>query len=415
MCPKIQISAKGIKSALKKYSPYQSIAEYVWNGFDAEASRIDISYTANELGAITQLSVNDNGYGIAHEKLQEKFEPLFESKKAALNKLTKNQSALHGKNGIGRLTFFTFASNAVWRTTYRKNEQVFTYDIFANADNINFYTGINARPRQTTEPTGTTVSFSGIFGLTQVQLGEKFQEYLCKEFAWFLALNRDRDFSLSLNGTPLDYSAYIAAQETFPLVHEKTGTTFTITYIQWKEKFNLETSKYYYLDCASKERWKENTTVKSKGKQFYHSVFIRSSYFDAFSFQIDQENSLQQPLLMGTRSDTQFRFLRKYLAKFLRIKRRPSLKTFGEKLVAEYAEQHIFSADTDSRVITLIQTIYEMQPRMFSGLNLDQKRLLTGTLSLIMQSAERISLLALLERLIDLGEEEKMELNSLLK
>lgn len=415
MSPKIQISAKGIKSALKKYSPYQSIAEYVWNGFDAEASHVDIAYTCSELGAVTQLSISDNGYGIAHKKLQEKFEPLFESKKAILNQLAKNQSALHGKNGIGRLTFFTFASNAVWKTAYREHEQVLTYDIYANADNINFYTGINARPQRTEGNPGTTVSFSGIYALTGAHLGEKFHEYLCKEFAWFLTLNRDRNFYLSVNGVPLDYGTYVEAQETFPLIHEKSGTIFAITYVQWKEKFNVETSKYYYLDSSHRERWKENTTVKSKGEQFYHSVFIQSPYFDVFSFQENQDNSLQQPLLVGTRSDTQFRFLRKYLAKFLRIKRRPSLKTFGEKLIAQYEQEHIFSQDTEQRVITLIRTMYEMQPRMFSSLNLDQKRLLTGTLNLLMKSAEREALTDLLGKLIDLSEEEKTELESLLR
>ncbi|KKQ79374.1 MAG: hypothetical protein UT03_C0060G0004 [Candidatus Moranbacteria bacterium GW2011_GWD2_38_7] len=119
--PKIQITAKGIRAALKKYVPYQSLCEYIWNGFDAQASEIQINYNSDELGNIESITISDNGYGIPHLKLQEKFEPLFESKKALENKLKKNQSAIHGKNGIGRLTFFTFARNASWKTTYDEN------------------------------------------------------------------------------------------------------------------------------------------------------------------------------------------------------------------------------------------------------------------------------------------------------
>ena len=47
--PKIQITARGIRAALKKYTPYQSIAEYIWNGFDAEASEIRINFTAYDI------------------------------------------------------------------------------------------------------------------------------------------------------------------------------------------------------------------------------------------------------------------------------------------------------------------------------------------------------------------------------
>ena len=75
--PKIQITAKGIKSALKKYTPYLSIAEYIWNGFDAQASEIRIDYVSDELGNLESFTIADNGYGIDHAKLQEKFEPPF--------------------------------------------------------------------------------------------------------------------------------------------------------------------------------------------------------------------------------------------------------------------------------------------------------------------------------------------------
>lgn len=31
----VQITSKGIKNSLKKYTSLKSICEYVWNGFDA--------------------------------------------------------------------------------------------------------------------------------------------------------------------------------------------------------------------------------------------------------------------------------------------------------------------------------------------------------------------------------------------
>jgi hypothetical protein len=51
----------------------------------------------------------DNGYGIDFEKLTSKFNPFYESEKAIEISTPKHTSTMHGKNGVGRLTFFTFA------------------------------------------------------------------------------------------------------------------------------------------------------------------------------------------------------------------------------------------------------------------------------------------------------------------
>ncbi len=410
--PKIQITARGIRAALKKFSPYQSIAEYIWNGFDANASEIKIDFFADEIGNITSFSIADNGYGIEHAKLQEKFEPMFESKKALENKLKQHLSALHGKNGIGRLTFFVFARNAVWQTTYAKGENNEIYEIFANAENINFYTGLNTTPKITNKPMGTKVTFSGIHSLTGFQLNEKFEEFLCKEFAWFLKLNEYREFSIIINGKKLDYSASIADTEDFQLVHEKTNTIFDITYVRWHERNSKETSKYYYIDSTGHEKWKEASSAKNRSESFHHSVFIRSSYFDSFSFQSNPALG-QESIIGGTRADTQFRFMRRKISNFLRIKRRPFLKDFAQKMVEEYRAQGILSTD-NSLLDQTIRTLYEMQPRFFLGLKSEQQRLLINLLDHLLNSTHKEFLPSMIGNIVDLSNEEHEELKKLL-
>lgn len=412
--PKIQINAKGIKAALKKYTPYQSICEYIWNGFDAQASEIKINYTADGLGNIDQITISDNGYGIPHGKLQEKFEPVFESKKALENKLKKNQSAIHGKNGIGRLTFFTFARNASWTTVYENNGQNFSYEIYTNAENLNLYTGINAAPQKTTASTGTIVTFSAVHSLISAQLEEKFKEYLLKEFAWFLALNSRRNFSIFINEKLIDFREMVADQEESDLVHEETENIFNLRYIRWRNRLNNEPSRYYYLSSEHKERWKEPTAIKNKGEQFYHSVFIQSSYFDFFSFQSNEAEN-QQALLAGTRSDKQFRFLRKKLATILRIKRRPFLKVFAEKLMEEFEEKKILPQYGHLNLKRTLSTVYEMQPRFFSSLNLEQKKIITNLVNCVLCSNENNKLSEILKMGLDLTDEEKQEIDSIVK
>lgn len=411
--PKIQITSKGIRAALKKYSPHQSLTEYIWNGFDAQASSIKIAYSAEELGTISSISITDNGYGIPHGKLQEKFEPLFESKKALENKLKKNLSAIHGKNGIGRLTFFTFARNATWKTVYSENGQHLTYEIYANSENINLYTGVNAVPRKTTEPLGTTVTFSGIHGLTAPQLEEKFQDYLLKEFAWFLALNEERAYSISLNDKKLDYKNFVADSEKIEISHEDSATVFSLAYIRWNQKLNNEPSRYYYLDSEFREKWKEPTAIKNKGEQFYHSFFVQSPYFDSFAFQTPEVID-QAALITGTRADKQFKFLRKKLANILRIKRRPFLKGFAQQLLIEYEQKNILAPNAPDDLLQLIKTLYEMQPKIFTSLNLEQKKLLVGFLKILLESDKKSSVPEFLSTIIELTSDEQVELKALL-
>ncbi len=411
--PKIQITAKGIKSALKKYTPYLSIAEYIWNGFDAQASEIKIDYVSDKLGNLESFTIADNGYGIDHAKLQEKFEPLFESKKALENKLKKNQSAIHGKNGIGRLTFFCFARNAAWKTVFAKDGSNFYYDIYANSENINLYTGVSAVPRKTQLPTGTEVTFSGIHGLTGFGLQEKLSEFLLKEFAWFLALNSGRNFSILINGEPLAWESLIAEKEQSQIMHEKSQTVFNLTYVRWNEKSSNEASRYYYIDETQHEKWKEATAIKSKGEQFYHSVFVQSPYFNSFAFKKSAAQENQQPLLAGTRSDSQFRFLQKNLANLLRIKRRPFLKAFAQDLAAEYTQKNVIATDLHEKLAITIQTLYEIQPRLFASQNLEQKKFLANTLNLLLHSNQLGQLTSVIHSIVELNPEEKAELEEL--
>ena len=48
----VEITSSGIKKVLQKYSAERAIAEYIWNGFDAKASKVCLDYSFNELGSI---------------------------------------------------------------------------------------------------------------------------------------------------------------------------------------------------------------------------------------------------------------------------------------------------------------------------------------------------------------------------
>jgi Histidine kinase-, DNA gyrase B-, and HSP90-like ATPase len=137
--PKSEVTSNGLKRDLKKkgYKPPSSIAEYIWNGFDAEATRVDVSGVNNELGGIVSFSITDNGDGILNPN---SFNPLFESAKSKSN-ISKSGSKRHGTNNLGnslgRLTFFTFAQEATWVTVYEDQSGIrYKYKIEVDSSSL---------------------------------------------------------------------------------------------------------------------------------------------------------------------------------------------------------------------------------------------------------------------------------------
>ena len=108
----VLISSDGIRNSLKKYKPLQALCECIWNGFDANASCIRVFIDENILSGTARITVEDNGTGIDRNQLGQKFKPFFQSEKVFDPEI--KHSTTHGKNGVGRLTFFTFANFASW-------------------------------------------------------------------------------------------------------------------------------------------------------------------------------------------------------------------------------------------------------------------------------------------------------------
>ena len=76
----------------------KAIAEYIWNGFDAGATCVDIRYTANDLGGVDDLWVIDNGDGIKYDTLDLTFGAFLDSNKT---QTYQRSSEVRGRKGKG--------------------------------------------------------------------------------------------------------------------------------------------------------------------------------------------------------------------------------------------------------------------------------------------------------------------------
>ena len=59
----------------------EALCEYVWNGFEANASEVRISYTLGEMGGLNSVIISDNGSGIDYNDLPNTFGAFLTSQK----------------------------------------------------------------------------------------------------------------------------------------------------------------------------------------------------------------------------------------------------------------------------------------------------------------------------------------------
>lgn len=413
---KVQITTPGIKKALRKYNYKQSIAEYIWNGFDAQASIVSINVESNDIGTISKFTVIDNGYGIPYEQLEAKFMPFFESEKEIDPETERTTSAIHGKNGVGRLTFFHFAVAAKWETVFQQNGKNYAYEINIDANNLDSYSA--SEPQKTSRPLGTIVTFYGIYSIVAQNFETDILEHLQREFGWFLELNSPKNVSITYNGFPLNYSTIIGENDSFPL--QLNGTEFHIRFVRWTVSLYREYSRYYFINSSDDEVNKETTTLNNKSDSFYHSIYIKSNYFDLFAFKSPDK---QSSLIGKTRNDETFKTLMDTIDHFLRNKRKPFLRNYSEQVIAEFEKDNAFPRFNGNEwdkyrkqeLENVLREIVQVEPKIFSRLNVEQKKIFAHFLNLIIDSGEKDKLFEVLDEIVNLEPTERQELAALLK
>lgn len=408
----IEITSQGIRRALKNYDCSRSISEYIWNGFDAHASEVSVNFEANVIGNISKILISDNGYGVRDVN---KFKPFFESEKEINPDQIRTSSATHGKNGVGRLTFFAFAESAAWNTVYERKDEFYEQNINVHASSLHNFS--SSEPQQTKKRTGTTVTFSGIHTITQQIFEVAVHKFICKEFAWFLELNAHRAFTLKINGKPVNYTSLIVGEKDEYSLQIKQYQ-FDIKFIRWKESLNREYSRYYFIGSDNLEKCTSTTTLNHKGDKFFHSVYIKSSFlnskpiafFEGSLAKLSDDGKVYEELIDKVEI-------------FLRQKRRPFLKNASEKIVEDFEKSEVFPSFKDNtwdqyrkqELGCFIGELYQLEPRIFSGLNVDQKKVIVHFMNLILDSGERGKLIDILGEIVKLESSELQQLSESLK
>jgi len=220
------IDSSGITSDYK-----DAICEYVWNGFEAHATRVDIEYTLNVAYGVDKLIIRDNGDGINYDELEETFGAFLASKKNLLSLKMKSKA----NKGKGRFSFIAFANNAEWNTVYKDNDSYKAYQISMSGGKKEVLEC--SLPQQSdTQKSGTEVVFDNITVLTAENMSfEILEPALLKEFAWFLYLYKNKNVEIFVNGNKVDYEKYINTTLSEKAMVTIDGYRFEINLVVWQE------------------------------------------------------------------------------------------------------------------------------------------------------------------------------------
>lgn len=412
---KIAITTGGIKQSLSNYNALKSICEYIWNGFDARGTKIEITTKRNDLDSITEISIKDNGTGIIKKQLNKKFKPFYESEKSEQSYERTRITGIHGKNGVGRLTFFCFARYGRWDTVYQDNTEYKSYSINIDADNLEKYDETSENVVTNTQ-TGTIVTLSEIYESIDTS---ELKEYIKKEFACLLELNRNSHFKIYIDGEEVKYDDLVLEREEFKLnyKYEDDEINANIRYVQWKNNLSNEYSRYYFEDEDERFKLSMTTTLNKKGDNFYHSVFVSSNLFEDFYTNDTIEGQI--PISGYNKDSKEFKNLKLDIDKFLRKKRKPHIKRYAEKLIEKYNEDKIFPDYNENNVLdkfkheqleNIVKLVCQIEPKIVASLNNEQKKTLVRLFDLAMQSGETDNLFIILNEVVELDMEERAEL-----
>lgn len=289
-----KITNASIESAGLAKDPYSAIAEYLWNGFDAQARTLAINYTSNALGHISSIEIIDDGDGIPFPSLDKSFGNFLDSVK---RKVPKRSSYTRGKKGKGRFSFSLIASHARWVTRFLDEDgQIKEFTLRISRQEKQSFD--SSEPVKSNKPRGTRVVLEGVFGLSAAELATPdFRTFLAREFGWFLFLNREQQFEIYINGERLDYQQIIdefdEVQWTIPDSQEQQYV-FRVSYIRWNMNIG-DRYYYYFLNRDKLEVAKVLSRFNNNAIAFHHSVFIQSDFFDDFfatDISLSQEDNL---------------------------------------------------------------------------------------------------------------------------
>lgn len=265
-----------LQSVASTTDPVKAIAEFVWNGLDADATRVDVYLDRNELGGLISVTIADNGGGITHSRAEHDFESVGESWKRGQKRSVGLSRALHGKAGVGRLRFYSLAERARWNSTYFEAGKYRDIGIEIQAARLHL-SEVSSPHDSSKTATGTRVELGPLKQPFDWLLGSQAKREFCSIFAPYVL--QYPNVAISYDGANVDPTELINTTFDSPKA-AVVGPTRTIhdlqiKIIEWKE--NIEARRIYFGTESGIVLGGMSANIQAPGFEF--SIYAYSAYF----------------------------------------------------------------------------------------------------------------------------------------
>lgn len=200
---------------ITRAKPVQALAELIWNGLDADATSVSVSFEYNALGAMSAVIVTDNGHGIPFTEAPEGFRRLGGSWKRP-GAVTKGEGRfLHGQDGRGRFKALSLGRFAEWDVTYPRGAELWTFKITMNASKIREVRISDEKLAPAGKSHGVTLSITELHKEPRSLTTETGLQELSEIFALYLA--DYQDVSVKVDTHQIDPDSVIASRHSVNL------------------------------------------------------------------------------------------------------------------------------------------------------------------------------------------------------
>ena len=214
--------------------PIQALAELIWNGLDADANRVSISFEHNAIGSLDCITVRDNGTGLARANAPEYFSKLGGSWKKSRSTTPKGRN-LHGQEGRGRFKAFAIGTNATWEVVYHCEGKTLSYEINMSSNDIRNVTISDEAEAKPSAEIGVTLIIKNLIKDFRAFDSDTALHELTELFA--LYLSDYEDVRVTVGGRRIDPAKAIESRKCFNLsdieVNDKSNSV-RLEVVEWK-------------------------------------------------------------------------------------------------------------------------------------------------------------------------------------
>lgn len=267
------------KDHLRKLSaakPIPALAELIWNGLDADATRVDINFEETDISR-SAILITDNGHGIRHNEVEGIFTKLGGSWKANGRRSRDKDRILHGKEGKGRFKALAFGRAADWISVFRAEDgKKYQFTISILRDNITDVRVSNPIAVDDLVPTGVQVRITELDQGFRSLNPEHSVQPLSEIFA--LYLTDYKDASIYVEHQILDPESLIARRTPIQLTPIRDGDNeyeAQVELIEWHS-----TSERWIFLCGDEgfPFHRISPTFHTPGHQF--SAYLKSNFIN---------------------------------------------------------------------------------------------------------------------------------------